>query len=393
MDAARFFSLSAIAPLRLRKIERACKICGSRAPIFDVVDFLRCCDGGENPQPYKFGLSGVPVDDFRCECCDFMFTDFCDGWTHEDYSNAIYNSDYVAVDPDYVAIRPRLMAKVMADNLHNLEGCSILDYGSGSGVFSTAMAEYGYNNVVGYDPFSSPSRPNGLYDVVTCFEVIEHASQPLSVFEEIFSYLRPGGALIFSQSVQPSNIKETGCNWWYVGPRNGHISTFSVRTLYEIGIRHGMALWESSPTGFVMVRIGLDPNEILKAPCRKVENEFLLQPSSHNSSCWQDLETMPGGRFRWTSAEFMEWQAPLLSGVNTISLPYVNQIRDGYAEGCRMLVNGTEIGVKVEAMKISGEITSAAPGLVQVVVVLPPPVSPEVYGRDDRRKLGLAVPC
>lgn len=106
MDAGRYFSLAAMTPLRPKKIEKACKICGSRARIFDVVDFFKFC----GDEPYQFGISGVPVYYFRCDFCDFTFTDFCDTWNHEDFSGVIYNSDYLAVDPDYVELRPKHMA-------------------------------------------------------------------------------------------------------------------------------------------------------------------------------------------------------------------------------------------------------------------------------------------
>jgi hypothetical protein len=45
--------------------------------------------------------------------------------------------------------------------------------------------------------------------------------------------------VLFSTLVQPQDFDGLGLNWWYVGPRNGHISVFSRDALTKAWERHG----------------------------------------------------------------------------------------------------------------------------------------------------------
>ena len=39
---------------------------------------------------------------------------------------------------------------------------------------------------------------------------------------DMASFLAPGGAIVFSQPLQPADIETIRGAWWYVAPRNGH---------------------------------------------------------------------------------------------------------------------------------------------------------------------------
>lgn len=122
-----------------------------------------------------------------------------------------------------------------------------------------------------------------------------------------------------------------------------------------------------------------------------IENEYILQPAPENSDSWHDIETAGGCQFRWTSTELIAWEIPILSGVNLISLPYVNEITNGFSKGCSILVDGVEVSPVVRDNLISFEIKSELPALVKVVMIQPDLISPVVFGSDDNRRLGLAV--
>ena len=134
------------------KGSRACKLCGSPSPHFDYVDFNRSCD------TLPLGRSGLLVQYFRCIRCELLFTDFCDDWTAEDFTNFIYNDDYISVDGEFVGPRPIRTAEDMSHALAGAENSRILDYGSGAGIFADEMMKRGFAHVEATIPSPIRSR-------------------------------------------------------------------------------------------------------------------------------------------------------------------------------------------------------------------------------------------
>lgn len=219
-----------------------CKICDVGASPFDAVDFWKFCDHN----PFRFGFSGIQVRYYRCQTCDYLFTDFCDSWSKDDFVQFIYNHDYPKVDPDYLELRAERSAAGMAKRLRGCESARILDYGSGSGAFVGKMRRRGFVDISGFDPFSEPDRPTGTFDVITAFEVVEHSTNPMATFSDIKELLSNNGLILIGQTIQPANIAEIGGRWWYLAPRNGHVSTFSERTFAVIAKKIGLNLRCSS---------------------------------------------------------------------------------------------------------------------------------------------------
>ena len=213
---------------------------------FDTVDFNKFCDVEHFDH---FGWAGQPVVYLRCQICSFIHTSFFDDWTTADFQRFVYNNDYVKVDGEYESVRPELVAKSFRLRLDGCEEARILDYGSGAGVFVDRLRADGFAHVDGYDPFSHPTPPDGLYDIITCFEVIEHAPDPRVTLADMRRYLAPGGCIILSQTLQPPNILSLRGNWWYVAPRNGHISMFTEEALLRLGRLEGFHL-HVGPTVF-----------------------------------------------------------------------------------------------------------------------------------------------
>ena len=54
---------------------------------------------------------------------------------------------------------------------------------------------------------------------------------PTAGAADIAALLKPDGLLFFSTLVQPADFDKQRLNWWYVGPRNGHISIFTKQAL------------------------------------------------------------------------------------------------------------------------------------------------------------------
>lgn len=216
-----------------------CKICGQPAALCGVVDFNRPCqiDGGA-----KLPLVGVPVYYRRCGGCGFLFTDAFDDWGHAEFRQHIYNDDYAAVDPDYREARPRANASLVQKLFDSAKAdIRVLDYGGGNDVLCAALRSAGFAAAVTYDPFvpEHAHAPEGTFNLVTCFETLEHMPDPLAGMRDIVARLAEPGLVLFSTLRQPADFEKLGVNWWYVGPRNGHISMFSGSALAKAWGQHG----------------------------------------------------------------------------------------------------------------------------------------------------------
>lgn len=220
-----------------------CKTCSGQARVTGVVDFSRCgADvlAGRKVEPY----SGTPVYYYLCGNCGFVFTRAFDHWTTNDFAQHIYNADYVRHDPDYLDARPRANAQALHADFGASKATSrVLDYGSGLGLLEKHLRELGFANVESFDPFTSPDRPRGRFDMITCFEVFEHSTRPADLMADLKSMLTEDGAILFSTLLCTPEIVSQGiANWWYCGPRNGHVSFFSAASLLELGRKHGLQL-------------------------------------------------------------------------------------------------------------------------------------------------------
>ena len=220
----------------------ACKICGSPASLYGVVDFHKSC---EEVRGVHFSLLGVPIYYRRCSNCKFLFTDAFDDWTEEQFKAHIYNEDYKFVDPDYSDLRPRENAGAVVRLWDSLRSeTRVLDYGGGNDTLCAVLREAGFAAAVTYDPMvpQYAERPAGKYDLITSFETFEHLPDPLGTIESILEFAADPGLIFFSTLLQPTDFDQQRLNWWYVGPRNGHISLFSRQALTMAWERHGYKL-------------------------------------------------------------------------------------------------------------------------------------------------------
>lgn len=208
-----------------------CKICGAPAAFFGSVDFHRSCEEARG----KFlPPAGIAIDYRRCAACGFLFSESLDHWTEGEFQKHIYNEDYINVDPDYGAARPLASAQWMATNFPaDKSRLRVLDYGGGNGALSAKLRELGFGGAETYDPFTPEFArlPGGQFDIVTCFETLEHHPKPMSAISAIAKRTANPGIAIFTTQIQPLDFAQQGMGWWYIGPRNGHISLFSAQSL------------------------------------------------------------------------------------------------------------------------------------------------------------------
>lgn len=156
-------------------------------------------------------------------------------WPMDEFSQKVYNDDYLIVDREYEFARPNKMA----DSLENIFGASKslirhLDYGGGSGLLSKKLKDFGWDST-SYDPFVNPDvdiAQLGEFDLITAFEVFEHVPDVNALVGELKTLCKPSGMVLFSTQCSDGEIvKGVPLTWWYAAPRNGHVSLYSRRSL------------------------------------------------------------------------------------------------------------------------------------------------------------------
>lgn len=393
MDLATATKLSGLPPLsRDHAYRRTCKICGSPSPLFDIVDFNKYC----SPHPYEYGTAQIPVNYYRCNNCLLIFTDFIDDWTIDEISRFIYNDDYVKVDPEYLGARARRTAVDLSSILRGCERLRILDYGSGAGVFASDMAKFGYDKTACYDPFSHPERPDGTFDLITCFEVVEHSPQPMETLREMTGMLSDHGAILIGQTTQPANIDQLRGAWWYIAPRNGHVSTFSTYTFYEMARREGL----SFRTGAGLYAFSRSaPSRILESVLPRIgpiyQGRIVLGPPENDGDPmrWHALEREGDEPFRWTASAEVDFGAHELdAGVTRLEIPFIMEGRPEFASGCMIVLDGASVPTRTEQGRLVAEVTLPDRGAHALGLRTPEPISADVGGGNpDRRPRGLAI--
>jgi SAM-dependent methyltransferase len=378
-------ALDGLQPLDRRCLSNEsarCKVCGSSAPFFDVTDFNKCAG------MYLFGPAHITVTWHRCTRCGFLFTTFFDDWTPADFRRYIYNDDYVKVDPEYTGDRPRRTAAGLALMLKGQEDARILDYGSGSGVFSEHMHELGFKRTENYDPFSSATMPTGLFDFITCVEVIEHVPQPRHLFSNIRSLLNQDGCVLIGEALQPPDIETIRCSWWYVAPRNGHISMFADRTLAIIANQFGMS-FHRGDGGLHAMHRGSKYLHIAGLQDRALHTVRLCAPADKTSASFSGLESDVIGTFRWTTDRKVRWSIKVPDGperIVQVRVPWAHVSSTEYWTGCTLQLGDQVKQASNKDGHLTAEFSEIGPGAYELVLNTPP-LKHEPGGRD----IGIAL--
>ncbi|MGA2582560.1 MAG: class I SAM-dependent methyltransferase [Tepidisphaeraceae bacterium] len=226
-----------------------CKCCGQPAKIFGVVDFFQACTA-ERPDP-KLGWSGIPIYYHSCPSCGFLFTTAFDQFSPADLKRWVYNDQYAQIDPDYFEIRPeKNVNTVMSYFAPFAQTLRVLDYGGGNGALARKLREHGFTNVESYDPIvpEFSQKPHGQFDLVFCFEVLEHTTNPAGIFDDMAHFIKPDGMAVFTTLVLPAHFQQIGLRWFYIAPRNGHISIFSVESLRILATKRDLRYFPNENT-------------------------------------------------------------------------------------------------------------------------------------------------
>ncbi len=224
-----------------------CSVCGCRRLSFlGVKDLAYSCNDHFQGQA-QFAFANAPVGYHRCDACGFTSTSALDAWSYEDFKTHIYNEAYVFADPIFEVVRPQRNSEMVSVLWgRSLLGISVLDYGGGDGAFSRFMQERGCS-CVSVDAFHGGDVlvPGTVYDLVTCFEVIEHVPhlELAAWFAGLVAWLSPTGTLLLSTELLDAH---PGIDNWYIAPRNGHISLHTGASLRALAAPHGLTVYSVS---------------------------------------------------------------------------------------------------------------------------------------------------
>lgn len=153
-------------------------------------------------------------------------------------------------------------------SVHLAPGSRILDFGCGSGEFVESMLEAGHD-AHGFEPGESYAAdaisrlggrvttarwqdmsPGPVYDLVTCFHVLEHLRNPLAALRAMVGWLQPGGR-IYVEVPNMSGSAKKGFGAFHFA----HVLGFNGPNLRLAGGRCGLRIAEAfAPTGLLFER-------------------------------------------------------------------------------------------------------------------------------------------
>jgi Methyltransferase domain len=249
-----------------------CKCCGSSTTLTGSVDYNRSCLDRLGVR--VFPPSEVLLPYWSCRNCSFVFTDHMDSWSAEDFTREIYNADYIKVDPpipgrDNVPVRERPSYDTGKNIAAFLQGSQnairIMDFGSGAdpGPTGQALIDHGFN-VHSYDPYRGDidCRIAGQYEVIIAIEVFEHCHDLAALIEFMKAHLAKGGILWIQTMLHPHPTPPNVLSSWYISPRNGHISIFSLLALNLLFRRIGINIVQTPFATIGFQRLPQFPNRI-----------------------------------------------------------------------------------------------------------------------------------
>jgi SAM-dependent methyltransferase len=130
----------------------------------------------------------------------------------EAYHEAAYDSSAEAscAARTYARFLPRIISR-----LPDRKGA--IDIGTGNGAFLEELSAAGFTDLIGIEPSAAPIAaaaasvrslirhkpfvpqdfPDGQWSLITCFQTIEHVSDPLELCRHAYRMLKPGGAVFF----------------------------------------------------------------------------------------------------------------------------------------------------------------------------------------------------
>lgn len=376
----------------------ACKVCSNNAFPFDVVDLNKQCSRSE---PYPDGFSGVSVTYYRCRVCGAIFSPSFEGRVQPDLPSGPHaGRDNGAARSDG-AYASREGVRHLLSNRRRYRKARVLAYGIGARATADELSRHGYRYVEAFEPASGADQPDSAFDIVLAVDCIEHTLEPVETVRNICRHLAPDGCIVLEQELQPDDILAVRANWWYIGPRTGHVCTYSADTLASLAQGCGLTFYKGATVhGFGGRLMSPLSRQVLSTIGRPYYFAALLAPavgapaSTFDWRCWSQGEVAGAGGFRWSLSGRLTWPLPELDHLPAtlrLLMPFCDRITPEFLQGVHVYQGWFKTDFHLFGANLVAEIQVTKP-MSQVHVDTSPPVTPySVRGDPDYRPLGIAV--
>ncbi|GAC1654054.1 MAG: hypothetical protein NVS4B3_17680 [Gemmatimonadaceae bacterium] len=144
--------------------------------------------------------------------------------------------------------------------------CRTLDYGTGRGLLLRLLLDE-RRDAWGFDPYPIAvlgedrvrrTLPDGLFDLITLIEVLEHTLDPVPTLQRLAERLEPDGLLLASTEFFDASVHTS--DWHYLVPQHGqHVTLFSSEGLTLAAERAGLRWigslhWGGKPFAHLLVK-------------------------------------------------------------------------------------------------------------------------------------------
>jgi hypothetical protein len=280
----------------------------------------------------------------------------------------------------------------MAPVLEGGQDKRILDYGSGAGFFTEELSRLGFEQATSFDPYTSPDRPEGRFAVVTAYDVLEHSATPLATLGDMLNFMEDDGCLLIGQTLQPVDIMTVRGEWWYLAPRNGHVSLFSDETIRQYAVSEGL-IFENFGAMFSLSRPGRSDftRAVIERSAPVNERLQLFAPDRQDGEPfgWHPFEVEHDFDYRWTSSSEISLGEFDLEGKCELVVPYHIPIRDSFLTESYLKIGDRLLPLKRRGKTLTAWFETHRKIRYPISLLTPEPVVPDAEG--DLRRLGLAI--
>lgn len=196
--------------INLEFVSRVCPLCASN----DNEVFIESTLDEERLSESAFASRKIPeymhCRMVECKSCGMLYTN--PALRQETLANAYKHASFDSRDESHLAaLTYRALLEMHLPGLPDRK--NVLDIGAGDGAFLEQLLSLGFENVIGVEPSEAPIEAakvflrrhlrkgifeanqfeSASFDLITCFQVMEHVWDPVAISKDALALLKPGG--------------------------------------------------------------------------------------------------------------------------------------------------------------------------------------------------------